>query len=193
MVRGSCLLGAAAAAAVHGCQQSQHYTTYAVLTGHLNDTALLLSSSGAILLSCLQVRLAVAGAFHTQYMAPAAAKLQEALNNTAISTPRIPVISNVDAQPHSDPAVIKEILAKQVSIWQSCGECSSSSSGNLTCADNEVQIKLCSLSRQQRQHSKPVAAAGTELRVSPHLIKQHHASCLCCCCCCSHCTFCVCS
>jgi acyl transferase domain-containing protein len=62
----------------------------------------------------LQVRLAVAGAFHTQYMAPAAEKLQEALNNTAISTPRIPVISNVDAQPHSDPAVIKEILAKQV-------------------------------------------------------------------------------
>jgi hypothetical protein len=30
------------------------------------------------------------------------------------STPRIPVISNLDAQPHSDPAVIKEILTKQV-------------------------------------------------------------------------------
>jgi [acyl-carrier-protein] S-malonyltransferase len=47
-------------------------------------------------------------------MAPAAEKLQEALNNTAIVTPRIPVISNVDAQPHSDPAAIKAILAKQV-------------------------------------------------------------------------------
>lgn len=62
----------------------------------------------------LQVRLAVAGAFHTKYMAPAAEKLQEALNNTTIVTPRIPVISNVDAQPHSDPAAIKAILAKQV-------------------------------------------------------------------------------
>ncbi|KAF6264942.1 acyl transferase/acyl hydrolase/lysophospholipase [Scenedesmus sp. NREL 46B-D3] len=62
----------------------------------------------------MTVRLAVAGAFHTQYMAPAAEKLQEALNNTAISTPRIPVISNVDAQPHSDPAVIKDILTKQL-------------------------------------------------------------------------------
>lgn len=62
----------------------------------------------------MQVRLAVAGAFHTQYMAPAAEKLQEALNNTTIVTPRIPVISNVDAAPHSDPAVIKAILAKQV-------------------------------------------------------------------------------
>jgi [acyl-carrier-protein] S-malonyltransferase len=62
----------------------------------------------------LQARLAVAGAFHTQYMAPAAEKLQEALNNTNIVTPRIPVISNVDAQPHSDPATIKSILVKQV-------------------------------------------------------------------------------
>ncbi len=36
-------------------------------------------------------------------------------------TPRIPVISNVDAQPHSDPATIKAILAKQVTspvLWE---------------------------------------------------------------------------
>lgn len=65
--------------------------------------------------AALQVRLAVAGAFHTQYMAPAAEKLQEALNSTTIVTPRIPVISNVDAQPHADPETIKAILAKQVS------------------------------------------------------------------------------
>ena len=35
--------------------------------------------------------------------------------------PRIPVISNVDAKPHSDPAVIKDILAKQVTspvLWE---------------------------------------------------------------------------
>eukprot|EP00775_Hariotina_reticulata_P006041 gene6041-6279_t len=62
----------------------------------------------------MTVRLAVAGAFHTKYMAPAAEKLQEALNNTNIVTPRIPVISNVDAQPHSDPAAIKAILAQQL-------------------------------------------------------------------------------
>lgn len=61
-----------------------------------------------------QVRLAVAGAFHTQYMAPAAEKLEEALNNTSLVAPRIPVISNVDVAPHSDPAVIKQILVKQV-------------------------------------------------------------------------------
>lgn len=37
-----------------------------------------------------------------------------ALASTNIVTPRIPVISNVDAQPHSDPEVIKDILARQV-------------------------------------------------------------------------------
>jgi [acyl-carrier-protein] S-malonyltransferase len=62
----------------------------------------------------MTVRLAVAGAFHTSYMAPAAEKLQEALAGTNIVTPRIPVISNVDMMPHSDPEVIKSILAQQV-------------------------------------------------------------------------------
>ena len=56
----------------------------------------------------------MAGAFHTSYMAPAAEKLKAALEATSIVAPRIPVISNVDAQPHSDPAVIKQILAQQV-------------------------------------------------------------------------------
>mmetsp|Transcript_19658 Transcript_19658/g.27232 ORF Transcript_19658/g.27232 Transcript_19658/m.27232 type:complete len:361 (-) Transcript_19658:125-1207(-) len=60
------------------------------------------------------VKLAVAGAFHTDYMAPAVAKLEEVLASTEFVTPRIPVVSNVDAQPHSDPDTIKSILAKQV-------------------------------------------------------------------------------
>jgi [acyl-carrier-protein] S-malonyltransferase len=62
----------------------------------------------------MTVRLAVAGAFHTKYMAPAAEKLKAALDATEIVTPRIPVVSNVDAQPHSDPATIKAILAQQL-------------------------------------------------------------------------------
>ena len=39
---------------------------------------------------------------------------REALASTQIVTPRIPVVSNVDAQPHSDPDTIKDILARQV-------------------------------------------------------------------------------
>eukprot|EP00245_Coleochaete_scutata_P005974 TRINITY_DN20025_c0_g1_i1.p1 TRINITY_DN20025_c0_g1~~TRINITY_DN20025_c0_g1_i1.p1 ORF type:complete len:413 (+),score=64.66 TRINITY_DN20025_c0_g1_i1:107-1345(+) len=62
----------------------------------------------------MTVRLAVAGAFHTSYMSPAVGNLEAILAETEIRTPRIPVISNVDAQPHSDPATIKKILARQV-------------------------------------------------------------------------------
>ncbi|KAL7598194.1 hypothetical protein Lser_V15G26749 [Lactuca serriola] len=62
----------------------------------------------------MTVRLAVAGAFHTGFMSPALSKLESALAATQIRTPRIPVISNVDAQPHSDPDTIKKILARQV-------------------------------------------------------------------------------
>lgn len=62
----------------------------------------------------MTVRLAVAGAFHTHFMEPAVSRLEAALAATEIRTPRIPVISNVDAQPHSDPDTIKKILARQV-------------------------------------------------------------------------------
>lgn len=60
------------------------------------------------------VPLAVAGAFHTSFMEPAVEKLQQVLAQTNIKSPRIPVISNVDAQAHFDPEDIRSTLAKQV-------------------------------------------------------------------------------
>jgi len=69
----------------------------------------------------MTVRLAVAGAFHTDFMAPAVSSLEEVLADVEIKKPRIPVISNVDAKPHSDPAVIKELLSTQVTspvLWE---------------------------------------------------------------------------
>jgi [acyl-carrier-protein] S-malonyltransferase len=73
----------------------------------------------------MTVKLAVAGAFHTDYMAPAVGKLKEALANTTMTMPRLPVVSNVDAMPHSDPDVIKDILARQViyATWPSLLHC----------------------------------------------------------------------
>jgi [acyl-carrier-protein] S-malonyltransferase len=47
-------------------------------------------------------------------MEPAVSRLEAALAATEIRTPKIPVISNVDAQPHADPETIKKILARQV-------------------------------------------------------------------------------
>lgn len=62
----------------------------------------------------MAVPLAVAGAFHTSFMQPAVERLTKVLAEVDIKTPRIPVISNVDAKPHYDPKEIREILAKQV-------------------------------------------------------------------------------
>ena len=59
-------------------------------------------------------RLAVSGAFHTDIMRPADTTLAGALAGVTVSAPRIPVWSNVDAQPHTDPATIRELLVKQV-------------------------------------------------------------------------------
>jgi [acyl-carrier-protein] S-malonyltransferase len=44
--------------------------------------------------------LAVAGAFHSPLMAPAADRLAQALARTAIRDPRCPVVSNVTAKAH---------------------------------------------------------------------------------------------
>ncbi len=60
------------------------------------------------------VRLAVAGAFHTDLMKPADARLAEALATVEIMPPRVPVWSNVDAQPHTSPAEIRSLLVQQV-------------------------------------------------------------------------------
>lgn len=60
-------------------------------------------------------KLTVAGAFHSPLMKPAADKLAEALDKVNWQKPRIPVISNVTAQPHSDDvAEIKQRLVDQL-------------------------------------------------------------------------------
>jgi [acyl-carrier-protein] S-malonyltransferase len=60
------------------------------------------------------VRLAVAGAFHTRLMKPADEKLAEALAGVTLRPPAVPVWSNVDAKPHTDPAEIRDLLVRQV-------------------------------------------------------------------------------
>lgn len=60
-------------------------------------------------------KLAVAGAFHSPLMAPAAERLREALEAVAWSTPRVPVYANVTAAPHEpDPASIRARLVEQL-------------------------------------------------------------------------------
>jgi [acyl-carrier-protein] S-malonyltransferase len=68
------------------------------------------------------VPLAVAGAFHTELMRPADQQLAAALQSVTIRPPRIPVVSNVDATAHRDPAEIRALLVRQVLspvLWES--------------------------------------------------------------------------
>ncbi len=60
------------------------------------------------------IPLSVAGAFHTEIMRPAVSELEEVLDSATLNTPRIPVVSNVDALPHSDPKEIRDLRVKQV-------------------------------------------------------------------------------
>ena len=60
------------------------------------------------------IPLAVAGAFHTPIMQSAVEKLSTALADVPMSPPRIPVVSNVDARPHSDPEEMRQLLVQQV-------------------------------------------------------------------------------
>eukprot|EP01025_Chloroclados_australasicus_P026545 TRINITY_DN2638_c2_g1_i3.p1 TRINITY_DN2638_c2_g1~~TRINITY_DN2638_c2_g1_i3.p1 ORF type:complete len:403 (-),score=35.60 TRINITY_DN2638_c2_g1_i3:281-1336(-) len=62
----------------------------------------------------MTIRLAVAGAFHTKYMQPAVQQLLDALEQTPMKKPKIPVVSNVDAMAHWDVDDIKNILGKQI-------------------------------------------------------------------------------
>jgi [acyl-carrier-protein] S-malonyltransferase len=58
--------------------------------------------------------LAVAGAYHSPLMSSAQPKLQAELAAVEVSTPTVPVISNVTARPHATPEEIRARLVEQV-------------------------------------------------------------------------------
>ena len=60
------------------------------------------------------VMLAVSGAFHSPLMEFAVAGLKEGLAKVAIIAPSVPLISNVEAQPVSDPEAIRSLLLRQL-------------------------------------------------------------------------------
>jgi|BioPla2DNA2_1021312.scaffolds.fasta_scaffold12947_2 [acyl-carrier-protein] S-malonyltransferase len=77
----------------------------------------LANDAGAIKLAPL----AVAGAFHTSIMNPAVEKMRPIIETMEFKAPKVPYISGVDAQFHSDPDDIKRILIRQISssvLWE---------------------------------------------------------------------------
>jgi [acyl-carrier-protein] S-malonyltransferase len=60
------------------------------------------------------VPLTVSAPFHCSLMAPAAEKLEAELAGVRFAAPRVPVVTNVEAEPNDDPRRIAELLRRQV-------------------------------------------------------------------------------
>jgi [acyl-carrier-protein] S-malonyltransferase len=60
------------------------------------------------------VKLNVSGAFHSPLMAEAAAEFQAVLAPVAFQTAQVPVLSNVDPTPSTDPEKLKQRLSQQM-------------------------------------------------------------------------------
>lgn len=60
------------------------------------------------------LKLQVGGAFHSPLMMPAQEELMTAIAQTPFNTPVCPVYQNVNAQPQTDPEVIKKNLIEQL-------------------------------------------------------------------------------
>ncbi len=58
--------------------------------------------------------LPVSAPFHCALMAPAAVVMQEALRETALMTPSLPIVTNVSASAVTDPDDIRDLLVRQV-------------------------------------------------------------------------------
>ena len=71
------------------------------------------------------IQLSVAGAFHSQFMEPAADRLRSELDRTNFETPGYPVVSNVAGQPGDNPDEIGDLLHSQLTSpvrWADCME-----------------------------------------------------------------------
>ena len=78
------------------------------------------------------IPLKVSGAFHSPLMAPAAVALRAALDAAPFSDPAFPVVANATAQPVTDAAHARRLLAEQLTApvrWVACMEHASALAG----------------------------------------------------------------
>ena len=69
------------------------------------------------------VPLPVSAPFHCALMQPAADRLRAVLAAVEVAAPAFPIVANVDAEPNSDAARIKDLLVRQVTSpvrWEEC-------------------------------------------------------------------------
>ncbi len=83
-----------------------------VLSGDTNNLARAAEAAKSKNARC--ILLPVEGAFHSAAMDPAAQALADALVETDVRSPNVPVISNVTARPYRAPGEIRKLLAEQL-------------------------------------------------------------------------------
>ncbi len=122
------ILGMDAAGVIAGCREASasfgagsHEVVEAV---NFNDPAqtVIAGSKAAVDKACEVLKAAgakralplpVSAPFHSSLMKPAADRLREKLAATAIATPTIPVVNNIDVAVESDPDRIRDALVRQ--------------------------------------------------------------------------------
>ena len=84
-----------------------------VISGHTDaiDRAIAGSKAAGVKRA---IKLTVSAPFHCSMMKPAADRLAAALADIVISTPSVPVVANVTAEPTQDAGRIKDLLIQQV-------------------------------------------------------------------------------
>jgi [acyl-carrier-protein] S-malonyltransferase len=82
-----------------------------VMAGGASDLDWLESNASNLRLRRM-VRLAVAGAFHSDFMAPAARRVADALEDVGIRSPRFPVYANVSAKPVEEDCIAQSLVSQ---------------------------------------------------------------------------------
>jgi len=83
-----------------------------VISGRLNDLEKLITELKN--LNIKNIKLPVSAPFHCMLMNPATKIMDKELNNVKFSTPNNMIVSNVTAEPSSDPKKIKNLLIEQI-------------------------------------------------------------------------------
>ncbi len=94
-----------------------------VVAGHIDALLRLESLASARRIRCTRLR--VSAAFHSPLMAVAAQRMEAVVGALMLRDPRFPVLSNVDAKPHTKGEDFRELLVQQITQpvrWQECGE-----------------------------------------------------------------------
>ena len=118
------ILGLEPAAVVQGCAQAATDTAAVVSAANFNDPkqTVISGAKAAVDRACEILKaagakralpLSVSAPFHCALMRPAADALRERLESVAISSPRVPVINNIDVAVANEPAAIRDALVRQ--------------------------------------------------------------------------------